>query len=653
MPLAALNIPPGVVRPATPLQAKGRYWDANLIRWRSGNLLPVGGWQRITSAPLDSQVRTLFAWTGGDNQPYAAVGCEDHLYVLQGSTFTDVTPPNYIGPVVAQAGGYGAWDYGEFLYGLDIAIREITSAVRSSNVVTITTAEAHGYPVGMSVLIAGVTDSSFDGTFTIASVPTSTTFTYAQTAADASSSGGTAALPEADRRPNSSFFQRSFSWTIDNWGDDILAVSSSDGRLLHWNIDEPVAAPVGTSDIVNIVRASNVATVTTEDHHGYTAGESVEIAGNSVNSFNGTHTVASTPSLRTFTFSSSGTNTTGTGGMVETTKTIPIKNRAVIVTPERHVVLLGVDGNPRRVAWSSRENYTDWNFASTTNTAGFLDLDTESYLVMCAPVREGTLIWTDSEAWLMRFIGLPYVYSIERIGFGCGLMSPRSFATFAGRCIWMGKEGFWIYDGGVVKPLTCDVGEYVFGNVAPNAGPLFSNGSENGTYPEVWFWFPSVGSAVPNLSVYYNYQENWWGIGNSMTRTAAYSSGVFKHPIAADETRNLYSQENGWTAAGVPIETARYAETGAFNIRDGAAISFVRQALTDSGYGYDSTQLTFFSSFTSEGMETTSGPYSPRSDGYTDVRVTGRDFRIKIAATKDAAWSIGQMRVDFVPKGER
>ena len=140
---------------------------------------------------------------------------------------------------------------------------------------------------------------------------------------------------------------------------------------------------------------------------------------------------------------------------------------------------------------------------------------------------------------------------------------------------------------------------------------------------------------------------------STMTRTAAAGSGVYKWPLAADENNNLFFQENGWTAAGTPIETGRYAETGSFNLRDGSNLSFVRQALTDSGYGYDSTELTFFSSFTPEGAETTSGPYNPRSDGYTDVRVTGRDFRIKIAATEDAEWSIGQMRIDFVPKGGR
>lgn len=70
----------------------------------------------------------------------------------------------------------------------------IVSATRVSGVTTIVTAAAHGIPVGQTVEIAGVTDTSFDGQFNLASVPTTTSFTYSQTGdADGSSSGGTVA----------------------------------------------------------------------------------------------------------------------------------------------------------------------------------------------------------------------------------------------------------------------------------------------------------------------------------------------------------------------------------------------------------------------------------------------------------------------------
>jgi len=59
----------------------------------------------------------------------------------------------------------------------------ITNKALTSNVATLTSSIAHGMAVGMEVVVTGV-DATFNGTYTIASVPTSTTFTYAKTASD-------------------------------------------------------------------------------------------------------------------------------------------------------------------------------------------------------------------------------------------------------------------------------------------------------------------------------------------------------------------------------------------------------------------------------------------------------------------------------------
>ncbi len=55
-----------------------------------------------------------------------------------------------------------------------------TGASRTSNMVTITTTAPHGLLVNDPVVIAGVTDTSFNGIFLVASVPSSTTFTYSE-----------------------------------------------------------------------------------------------------------------------------------------------------------------------------------------------------------------------------------------------------------------------------------------------------------------------------------------------------------------------------------------------------------------------------------------------------------------------------------------
>lgn len=73
----------------------------------------------------------------------------------------------------------------------------IGGAVRSSNVVTVTTSAVHYFIVGQEVTLADVDSGSetnaFSGVHTIASVPLTTTFTFAQTGADESNlAAGTA-----------------------------------------------------------------------------------------------------------------------------------------------------------------------------------------------------------------------------------------------------------------------------------------------------------------------------------------------------------------------------------------------------------------------------------------------------------------------------
>lgn len=576
MTFQVINLPPGVVRPGTALQTKGRYWNANLIRWRGGKLEPVGGWQRITSSPLATPVRALFSWTIGVSSLYFAIGCDDQLYVLEGATLTDISPANLVPADQGETGGYGAWNYGAELYGDDT-----------------------------------------DGTYP---------------------------------RPPSAFFTAPFLWSLDNWGDDLLALSSADGRLLHYIPGVYTdALEVGHRSISTISRQTGSVTLTTTVIHDFHVGDVVTVAGVTDTSFNGTFTVLTIPTTTTITYAQTGSNSTSSGGTVE--EDIG-SGRAMVVTEERHVMMLAYDGVERRVAWSQQGEFSQWDFADTTSSAGFVDLESQSYLLNLAKVREGVLIWTYDEVYLARYVGLPFVYSFERIGVGCGLMAPKAFATFAGRCVWLGREGFWTYEGGYVKALPCDVASWVFDDLDRASSARYAHAADNGLFSEVWFWFCADGSPTPNRYVVWNYAEGWWSIGE-MSRTSALAAGAYPNPIAAGADKNLYEHEDGWTDAGVSLIGYRWAETADLNIQNGQSITFARQILMDNGYNYDSTTFEIYSSFAPQGAETTSGPYIPRSSGYTDIRVTGRDFRLRIEAAEDAPWSIGEVRIDVLPRGGR
>lgn len=69
----------------------------------------------------------------------------------------------------------------------------VSNKALTSNVATITTSAAHGLFVGDTVKITGV-DTTFNGTWTIATVPSTTTFTYARTATNVTSAASSGSV---------------------------------------------------------------------------------------------------------------------------------------------------------------------------------------------------------------------------------------------------------------------------------------------------------------------------------------------------------------------------------------------------------------------------------------------------------------------------
>lgn len=74
---------------------------------------------------------------------------------------------------------------GQQVVGATRTFNTISNKALTTNVATLTTATVHAFAVGDVVVVYGV-DSTFDGTYVVASVPTTTTFTYTRTNANVS-----------------------------------------------------------------------------------------------------------------------------------------------------------------------------------------------------------------------------------------------------------------------------------------------------------------------------------------------------------------------------------------------------------------------------------------------------------------------------------
>ena len=103
---------------------------------------------------------------------YADNGVDATGYIDMGITSSVFNDPAYT--VTSANDGY------IFMVAPERFTKSISQKVLNSNVATLTTSVAHGFRVGMPVTVSGV-DGVFNGTYTIASIPTTTTFTYAKT----------------------------------------------------------------------------------------------------------------------------------------------------------------------------------------------------------------------------------------------------------------------------------------------------------------------------------------------------------------------------------------------------------------------------------------------------------------------------------------
>lgn len=319
----------------------------------------------------------------------------------------------------------------------------------------------------------------------------------------------------------------------------------------------------------------------------------------------------------------------------------PTGNSALVVTPEYFLMLLGAGGNPRKVQWSDQAVETTWT-ATSTNQAGSYTIQSNGRLMCGRKTRGQTLIWTDLDVHLASYIGLPYVYSINRVGENCGVISRGGAAVVDSRAFWMGYAGFFMWDGSAVQQLSCDIFDAVFGNLNKTQRSKVTAGVDS-QFSEVWFAFPSAASTENDTVAVYNYLENHWAL-HTIERTAIADRGVFTNPIMCDGSGYLYDHENGSTT----WDSTPYATSGPFELGNGDGIMRCRRVIFDEKTQGD-VSLTVYTRDWPNGSETAYGPYTAPNP--VNVRFAGRQARQKVAFAAAGQW--GAPRFDVITGGKR
>jgi len=321
----------------------------------------------------------------------------------------------------------------------------------------------------------------------------------------------------------------------------------------------------------------------------------------------------------------------------------PTSCTAILVTAERSLMALGASGNYRKVAWSDLENNTIWT-PSSTNLAGSVELQTVGRIITGKRVRGQNLILTDVDAHVISYVGQPFVYSAEIAGRACGASSANCVAVLDNMAVWMGVQGFHIYDG-YVRPLPCDVFDYVFSDINNDQiSKVYA--VNNSQFNEVWWFYPSSSSNENNRYVAWNYVENSWTFG-SLARTCGTDRGVFSNPIMVGIDGFTYDHETGLNYDGA----LPYVESGPVQIGNGDQIMYVNEMIPDER-NQGSVVATFKTKYYPNGSETSYGPYDLTNP--TSVRFNGRQIKMRVTTdSTPSAWRVGTQRLNVIAGGRR
>lgn len=314
--------------------------------------------------------------------------------------------------------------------------------------------------------------------------------------------------------------------------------------------------------------------------------------------------------------------------------------------------------DPLLINWSDVNNPNQW-IALVTNQAGAYRIPKGSRIVGCLQGPQQALVWTDIDLWSMQYIGPPYVNSFNEIGTGCGLIGRKAAASLNGIYYWMGPAQFYSLSGNGVEPILCSVWDAVFQNLDRNHLSKIRT-AVNSLFGEVTWYYPSItgGSGEVDSYVKYNAYLNVWDYG-TLGRTAWVDQSVLGPPIGADPTSlYLYQHETSNDADGQAMQP--FLQTGYYTLAEGDFQTFIDLIWPDFKWGQVSqpqtatVQITFLAVNYPGDTPQVFGPYSvTQATKFFNTRLRARLVAVRISSSDVGSfWRIGALRYRYAPDGK-
>ena len=565
MPLQKLQLRPGVNRESTTLANEGTWFEMDKVRFRSGYPEKLGGWERDNGTQSSGLMpptgsfwgvcRSMWNWITLSGYNLLGLGTNLKYYIQNGTdgAFHDVTPlrdtaviaanafttTNGLTTVVINDTAHGAIT-GDFvtISGVAGPVNGIPAADLNKEFrITYLTANTYSITVATSATSSGTTGAA---TFAYQITPGEEIDTVV-TGWSAGGWGGVTPGFSSTGWGQSAALTQLRLWSQSNYGQDLI-INPRGGALYLWKVN---ASPLIYDRAVLL----------------------------SPTSAGAYQTDAGCPS---------------------------VSNMVTVSDSSRFVISFGCNDygsatqDPLLIRWSDQEDYAVWTPAAT-NQAGSYRLSTGSSIVAHQQTRQEILVWTDAAIYSMQYLGPPYVWGFQVLGYNISIAGPNTVATAANITYWMGLDKFYMYSGRV-ETLYCPLRQYIFGDINLQQQYQVYGGTNEG-YNEIWWFYCSAGSTVIDRYVIYNHLERIWSYGN-LSRTAWLDTPLRDYPTATGYNGQLIYHEQGVDdgTTNPPSPISSYCQSADFNIGDGNNYGFAWRMIPDitfDGSYVNNPQVTF------------------------------------------------------------
>lgn len=709
MALKKIIFKPGINRENTRYTTEGGYYECDKVRFRQGTPEKLGGWLQYSSQTFVGVCRALWNWITLAGLNVIAVGTNLKYYIESGGSYYDITPLRYTTDTAIVSNPFDTTNASP-----DIIVNDVGSDVNDGDFVDIS---------GVLLPVSGIPITEINARHAVTRIDADSYTITVTTGANATATGLGGSV-------NFDYIyyvvELTNAYSTTNGSTTVNVYDPGNGCITN---DFVTLSPTVTFNGVTIFGEYQV-TVIDGDNYTIQAATTANATGSYTGATYAEYQINTGPEIQV-PRTGWGSGPWGLGGWgigqssdvelriwsesnwgedlvfnpryggiyywnasdglteravniatLEGASDVPtVANYVDVSDASRFVFAFGCNDygstqlDPMLIRWSDQESVTDWT-PTATNQAGSLRLSHGSEIASAWQVRQEFVVFTDSSAYSLQYLGPPAVWGSQLLGDNISLIGPNAVALASGILYWMGKDKFYKYDGSI-STLSCDLRQYIFGDIDLDQGyQIFASTNEG--FNEVWWFYCTSGSTVVDRYVIYNYLENIWYYGQ-MGRTAWLDSGLRDFPIAATYANNLVYHEDGnddgTLIPAVPFNS--YIQSSEFDIEDGHNFGFIYRILPD---------ITFRGSSTASGVEPSvtmtliplqnsgSGYNNPASVGGIDyaavtratqvpvetftgqvfVRVRGRQLVFKVEGEQlGLQWQLGAPRIDIKADGRR